>query len=365
MAENPLKKSDRVLQSKNEQGDVKQSITLYDVDYDIMKYMEYFVLPQIEINGKSIKIPVVYGNSERWEGARRNGVYRDIHGKIQLPIMMLKRTSVAKNEQMAMPNRHLSYQGVTRWSKNNRYDRFNVLTNQKPHYEVYNITMPDYVEITYSCMGWTNYIENLNQIVESLTWASDEYWGDKTKFKFITSISDYDIINEVNEGAERINRVEFSLNVKAYLLPEQFDGENTTKKQNTLKRIIVSTETETTNNQRIEDQTNGVRGTTSSLEFLALNNSIDKYPLVNDTITFSNINLVKVPYILAATVDRTLTIDDTFYDVLVYKNGIKLTQNTNFTATYSTTTSILTLNFTAGTVFTSDKITITGKFTNL
>ena len=153
MAENPLRKPDRILQKKAEPNDVKRSITLYDVDYAIMTYLEDVVLPRLDDNGKSVKVPVIYGNSERWNGSRRQGVYRDGKGKIQLPLLMIKRTSISKNDAMPMLNRHVSYQAVTKWSKTNRYDQFTLLGNTKPVYDVYNITMPDYVEINYDCMG--------------------------------------------------------------------------------------------------------------------------------------------------------------------------------------------------------------------
>ena len=134
----------------------------------MMSYLEDTVLPQLDDNGKAVKIPVIYGNSERWEGARKKGILRDQKGKIQLPIFMIRRSSVTKDEAMSSPNRHLHYQSVKRWSKDNRYSRFALLGNTEPKYKVYNITMPDYVEVTYECMGWANFTEHLNQIVESL-----------------------------------------------------------------------------------------------------------------------------------------------------------------------------------------------------
>jgi hypothetical protein len=96
MSTNPLKAdSNRARQIKSEKGDLKQSISLFDIDYAMMTYLEDTVLPTLDDNGKALKIPVIYGNSERWNGARRQGVYRDTHGKLQLPLMMIRRTSNA------------------------------------------------------------------------------------------------------------------------------------------------------------------------------------------------------------------------------------------------------------------------------
>ena len=140
MAENPLKKDlNRANQIKSEKGNIKKSVTLFDIDYAMMSYLEDVALPTLEDgNGQILKIPVIYGNSERWKGARRDGVYRDVKGKIQLPIMMLRRTSIAKDDQMPMLNRHVSYSGITKYSKDNRYDRFTLLgKSTQPKYEIY------------------------------------------------------------------------------------------------------------------------------------------------------------------------------------------------------------------------------------
>ena len=184
MSTNPLRPDlNRGKEIKSTQTDLKRSVTLFDIDYAMMSYLEDTVLPTLkDAKGTAIKIPVIYGNSERWNGARRQGVYRDAKGKLQLPILMIRRTSIAKDETMQMPNRHLSYPAITKWSKDNRYSRFGILSGNQPKYELFNITMPDYVEINYECMGWTAYTEQLNKLIESLNWASDEYWGDKTKF---------------------------------------------------------------------------------------------------------------------------------------------------------------------------------------
>jgi hypothetical protein len=375
MSTNPLRPDlNRANEIKSTKGDLKQSITLFDVDYAMMTYLEDTVLPNINDNGKALKIPVIYGNSERWKGARRDGVFRDNKGKIQLPLMMLRRTSITKDETMQMPNRHLSYQGITKWSKDNRYDRFTALgSNVKPKYEIYKITMPEYVEVNYDCMCWTSYTEQLNQVIEQLNYASS-YWGDKEKFKFKTSVGEFNVINEVGEGTERINRVEFSLNVRAYLLPETFDGESPIKKFMSTKRVVVATETDVTANGRLE----GMLTTPSPyydnkdlIDFLSLNNSMSQNPIVDDTITFTGIKgikLIKTPAQLASVVSSGLFIVDNTYDIKVYINGVRYYQYTHFTTSYTNNALTIDFNtglFPAGPVDSGDEIVITGKFIEL
>lgn len=370
-ASNPIRPElNRANQIKAEKTDVKHSVSLFDIDYAMMSYLEDVALPTLEEgDGNVVKIPVVYGNSERWNGARREGIYRDIKGRIQLPLMMIRRTSITKDDTMPMLNNHVSYQTVTKWNKNNRYDRFTLLGNTQPTYELYNVTMPEYVEINYDCMAWTSFTEHLNKIIENLTFTTD-YWGDKKKFKFRAMISDYNVINEVGEGTERINRVEFSLNVKAYLLPDKFDGENTTKKSFSSKKIVISTETDATANGRLE----GLLTTPSPyydnkdlVDFLSLNNSKIGNPITNNTITFSNVKLVKTPEQLSAVITSGLTIGDNSYDIKVYIGGVRYTQTTHFTVGITSTS--FTINFLpAGLGFevdSNDEIIITGKFIDL
>jgi hypothetical protein len=373
MSVNPLRPDvNRANQIKSSTGDLKKSITLFDIDYAMMSYLEDTVLPTLkDANGVAIKIPVIYGNSERWNGARRQGIFRDSKGKIQLPILMIRRTSIAKDETMQMPNRHLSYPAITKWSKDNRYDRFTALGGSaKPKQEVFRIAMPDYVEVNYDCMCWTSYTEQLNEVIEQLNFASS-YWGDKEKFKFRTSVSEFNVVNEVGEGTERINRVEFSLNVKAYLLPEKFDGELTTRKSMSTKRLVVTTEVDVTSgNGRLE----GFLTTPSPyydnkdlIDFLSLNNSATQNPTTNNTITFSGIKLIKTPVSLQSVITSALEDGDDSYDVKVYINGVRYYFNTHFTI--SLTTSSLTINFNSGAlgfnVDSGDEIAITGKFIDL
>ena len=369
MSTNPLKKSDRILQSKSTKGDVKQSISLFDIDYAMMSYLEDTALPTLDNNGVALKIPVIYGNSERWNGARRQGVFRDDKGKIQLPLMMIRRTSIAKDDQMPMLNRHVSYSGITKYSKDNRYDRFTLLgKSTQPKYEIYKIQMPEYVELNYDCMVWTSYTEHLNAVIEQLQYTGT-YWGDKDGFKFRTTLGDFNVVNEVGEGTERINRIEFSLTVKAYLLPEKFDGENTTKKSISTKRVIIATETDVTANGRLE----GLLTTPSPyydnkdlIDFLSLNNSKVVDGGIN-TATFSGVKLIQAPAQLSGVITSGLTYDGNSYDIKLYINGVRYYQTTHFTVVVSSNSLVITfLSANLGfSVTSTDEITITGKFIDL
>ena len=380
MATNPIKQNlNRASEIKSTKGDFKQSIKLFDIDYAMMTYLEDVVLPTLDDNGTAVKIPVIYGNSERWVGARREGIYRDTHGKIQLPLMMIRRTSISKDDTMPMLNRHVSYSSVTKYSKDNRYDRFSALgSTTKPKMEIYKITMPEYIELNYDCMCWTSFTEQLNLVMEQLQYTG-QYWGDKDKFKFRTTLGEFNVVNEVGEGTERINRVEFSLSVKAYLLPETFDGESPVKKSISTKRVVVATETDVTGNGRLE----GLLTTPSPyydnkdlVDFLSLSNSRVANPINDNTITFTDIKMIKTPTPLTSVVTSSITISDNSYDVKVYINGTRYYFGTHFTVSInvpiemggggqnSLKITFLPVNL-GFNVDSGDEVSITGKFIDL
>ena len=110
-----------------------------------------------------------------------------------------------------------------KYSVKNRYDRFAVLTNRKEVKEFQGVVIPDYVNITYSCLIFTQYIEQMNKLVESINYASDSYWGDTEKFSFRAMIDDYSMTTELVQGSDRTVRTEFTINLLGHLVPDSIN----------------------------------------------------------------------------------------------------------------------------------------------
>ena len=47
--------------------------------------------------------------------------------------------------------------------------------NDEPLEEVYNITIPSYVTINYNCIVFTPYIDQMNKIIERISWSKNSY----------------------------------------------------------------------------------------------------------------------------------------------------------------------------------------------
>ena len=251
MAIDPLKniKPNRALQYKKESIEQGKGVKLYDVDLAIAEHMIDTVLPTVEIFQEKQKIPVVYGNPERWKSVQKDGYLRDKKGVLQIPLVMFKRNSINRDDALSNTmNRHVSYPSVSRYSKKHKYDKFSAMTGTQKPVQMYDIVIPDYVNITYEVIIWTDFTEHMNKIVEAFQYATDEYWGDKGGFKFRVRIDNFDNQTEVGEGTQRIVRTNFTMMVNAYLLPEKFDNESTHKKTIGPKKVVFGTETDLTGN---------------------------------------------------------------------------------------------------------------------
>ena len=163
-------------------------IGIQDHDEAIDYYFKNVIKPSVIINGNRTAIPLVYGAPERWKSVQRDGYYRDKEGKIQAPIIMFKRTSIEKRRDLGNKldanNPQLHYTFQSKYTKRNQYDNFSVLQNRTPQKEFHAVVVPDFVKLKYNFIIWTDYIAQMNKIVEAINYASDSYWGDKERFKF-------------------------------------------------------------------------------------------------------------------------------------------------------------------------------------
>lgn len=321
------------------------SVTLLDIDTAIGEHFREEIHPVVVENEQHIPVPILYADAERWKNIQRDGVYRDVKGQVQLPIIIFKRSSVARNDSMAMLNRYVNYVYKTKYSPKNRYDKFSLMLGAKPTTELYNVTMPDYVNVTYECMIQTSYIEHMNSIIEQIQFEAEEYWGENLGYKFKVSIDDFSTTTEVSENVERVVKTEFNMQVTAYLLPENFANEITTKKSFTPKRVVFVDEIDATSS-RTPASLSGISGTVRSgfggvpliqppaaptdflslFEYMGLTRTVTAtYSTNNNTsgssvVTLDNYQLAPVPTQLAGIISDT----DRYH---VYINGISINRN--------------------------------------
>jgi hypothetical protein len=207
------------------------TITLKDIDESVINHIKNIMKPVVKEAGEVIKVPILYGNEERWKAVRKNGVLRDKNNVIILPVMVIRRTDVSMNDAMPLSfdndvrGEFIQVARSNQWSGTNRYDRFAVQQSKKPVQEYIMTGMPDFVICSYSVIMLTSYMEQMNDLNTIWVEHLETYFGDSTNYKFLSSldgsISD---ATEMPVDGERIIKNELSLSIKAYMIPEFTDN---------------------------------------------------------------------------------------------------------------------------------------------
>jgi hypothetical protein len=229
-------------------GDKKFSIGLKDIDEAVMYYFNNVLKLSVYQNNDTILVPVIYGDAEKWKLVQRDGYYRDDALKIMPPLLMFKRESVVQNRTLgnkidgnAAHNVQLFEKG---FSKQNIYDNFTRLQNQKPQKEYIVTVTPDYVTVNYKCVMWTNFVEQMDKLIEAVNFASNSYWGDPSAFQFLTKIETFNDIQTYEQGEDRLVRTEFSMTLNGYLIPDSVNAylAQLSSKTYSLCKIVFNTE---------------------------------------------------------------------------------------------------------------------------
>jgi hypothetical protein len=133
----------------------------------------------------------------------------------------------------------------SKYTKTNRYDRFSVLQGTRPSRELYVSSIPEYVDVSYDLLIWTEYTEQMNSVIEQIMPTGGFAWG--TTWKFITNIQDYSFENLSTPGEDRVVRATLPLNTKATLLMPYELRRSSLQKRYSTKRITFGNETESFN----------------------------------------------------------------------------------------------------------------------
>jgi hypothetical protein len=212
-------------------GDTAKEYTvgIGDIDETISYYFNNVIKPEVYQNGTTVPVPIIYGNPERWKAVQKDGYYRDKNSKIMCPIIMFKRASMEKKYNIGNKldsNNPINYAVAGKaYQKNDAYSNFNLLNNRKPVTVYQAVVIPDYVTISYECIIWTYYIEQMNKIVESINYSSNAYWGDPDRFKFHARIDTFTNNETLSQGEERLIKTNFNITMHGYIVPNVINKE--------------------------------------------------------------------------------------------------------------------------------------------
>ena len=238
-------RQDRI--SKNDSKVKDITIGIYDIDEAITYYFNQVIKPKVDDGEEMIDVPIIYGSPERWKSVQKSGAFRDAKGKIQIPLIMYRRTGMERVEGMmgnkidAADPTNVIRQFTTRYNAKNRYDRFNILRGVKPSKEFYNVIIPDYLKITYDVIVWTEYVAQQNKIIEDINYNANSYWGDKNSFKFLAMMDSFSTENNLEQGVDRSIRANFQITMNGYVIPDSVQKDATKFANGTFGAKAVTT----------------------------------------------------------------------------------------------------------------------------
>ena len=224
--------------------------TIEDVDWAIMSYVRDIIQPIITENGQTVPVPVMWANGEKWAQVQAKGFMRDRKGKIMTPIISLKRGSITERDVLKKLDVNKNPTGnalvlQNKFTTINRYDRFSLTRGAKPLREFYVTSVPEFVDVSYEMLLWTEYTEQMNGLIEQIMPTGGFAWG--TTWKFPTFLNDYAFDVTQTSGDDRVVRATIPMTTKASLLMPDELRESTIKKSYSIKRVHFKSETESFN----------------------------------------------------------------------------------------------------------------------
>jgi hypothetical protein len=310
------------------------SIGIQDIDEAIMYYFQNVIRPTVYQNGERLPVPVIYGSPEKWKSIQKDGYYRDLNNRIMAPLLVFKRNTITKdrslNNKLDANNPHNIAIVGQRYSKKNEYSKFNILNNQRPSKTYYTTVVPDHLTITYDCVVFTYYNDQLNKVIEAIEYASDSYWGDPERFKFKATINSFNTTTDLSETGERIVKSAFTLNIYGYIIPDTIQKSLTTsRKFSETTKVSFGLETTGGSLDSFVATTSPSAPPNASIANIFdsqnVTNIINTTNINSDTLTYLNTNKA----IIASTITSNTAIFNASF--LSAPSGLPSTSKTSFT----------------------------------
>lgn len=238
----------RAYQKRRDNDIIKiPEINFWDIDYAILHYLREVISPTIDENGTVVDVPVMYANGETWSQIKELGFIRDTKNKVKTPLIIIHRSNAferADVRKLEVNNGGDNRYYIKRFPRNleNRNFRLNQTNNTSFGEEFYISLIPRHYKITYDIQIWTEYEEDMNQVVQSILPQSGHAWGDTLLFPTFVGDFNFDTLNAPDQ--ERLVISNTSLTVDGYLV-NAFDlRKSNIEKAVSIKRVMFRSERE-------------------------------------------------------------------------------------------------------------------------
>lgn len=230
---------DRSLQTRRDDDDfVTPKISVYDADYAVLYWLrEYLNLKVIE-NDRTIDVPIMFSNGETWSQIRQHGYMRDSNNRVITPVINIRRSSMTRDDRFARLEGNLTAPRFKLYDYRNissRYDRIGTAEDVKRSRNFYMAAMPDFFKVNYEISIWTDFTEQMNELVHEIVTTDRHAWGDT--MKFTTYIRDVSFETLKTAGEDRIIKCSMSLELDGIFLKEFSGKVSNIKKSHSVKKV--------------------------------------------------------------------------------------------------------------------------------
>lgn len=169
-------------------------VGIEDVDRAVMSYFKGLSM-SLSVAGENRPIPIIWAGSERWAAMRDKKPLLDKAGTLILPQISIRRTDINRAMQMyglpgadqpltvkiKIADKNHKYKNIKNYyqlvnqssagnsrrsSKMKGYDKD--LDKRDNLYDIYVVPFPKFFELSYELVVWTQYLQDLNHIVEKI-----------------------------------------------------------------------------------------------------------------------------------------------------------------------------------------------------
>ena len=250
---------------------------------------------------------------------RRLGYIRDEKGKLQSPLIMIKRSSLQErdNKKGLDVNRTLSDNRIiykSRYNEKNRYqdELFPIPTNPPANSsKIYVVDIPKYVNIEYEMMLWCDFTTQMNELVDQILPYSRFAWGNESN-RYETMIGNVSFETVNTTGEDRLVRATIPLTVMGTLLSDHETKISTLKKMYSVKKVVFQTVVDVSvnifNTTTVPQQLLNVSQTITGGGSVIVNGGGSRTSVDSDTMSYlTNLTDQTATYVSSTTVTVTAT----------------------------------------------------------
>lgn len=155
-----------------------QNIGIEDLDWAIYNWFDKIVDVHVKTpNNKLEKVPTLFASGERWATARDKRGIRDKNGVLILPLISIRRTAIKRDRTQQSLGTEQETLSISRQIDKKTNVVQNAISsrvlskrnaNKKVVHEITTIPFPDWCVTTYNCVIQTQYITQMNDILEKI-----------------------------------------------------------------------------------------------------------------------------------------------------------------------------------------------------